>query len=45
MELGDVLTVYDASYVTLAERLAAPLVTADKRLAGAAGVRCEIILV
>ena len=45
VELGDVLTVYDASYVTLAERLAAPLVTADKRLAGAAGVRCEIILV
>lgn len=45
VELGDVLTSYDASYVALAERLAATLVTADKRLTSAPGVRCEIALV
>lgn len=38
------LTVYDAWYVALAERLDAPLVTADNRLAGADGTACEIEL-
>ena len=43
-ELRDNLTVYDASYVALAEVLEAPLVTGDQRLANAAGVRCTMIL-
>lgn len=44
-ELRDNLTVYDASYVALAERLDAVLVTADRGLARAAGPRCEIEVV
>ncbi len=44
-ELRDNRTVYDASYVALAEQLEATLVTADTRLAGAPGLRCEIDLV
>jgi predicted nucleic acid-binding protein len=36
------LTSYDAAYVALAEALAVPLVTADRRLSRAAGTRCEI---
>jgi predicted nucleic acid-binding protein len=41
-ELRDSLTVYDAWYVALAERLGTELVTADKRLARARGTRCPI---
>lgn len=41
-QLRDNLTVYDAVYVALAEALRAPLVTADRRLASAPGVRCEV---
>lgn len=41
-ELRDTLTVYDAAYVALAEALEAPLVTADRCLAAAPGVRCAI---
>lgn len=44
-ELRDNLSVYDASYVALAEGLRVVLVTADKRLAAAPGIRCEIDLV
>jgi predicted nucleic acid-binding protein len=44
-ELRDNLTAYDAAYVVLAEALDAPLVTADRRLAAAAGPRCPITLV
>lgn len=33
---------YDASYVALAESLGSDLVTADKKLAGAPGLRCRI---
>jgi predicted nucleic acid-binding protein len=36
------LSVYDAAYVALAELAAATLVTLDKRIAGAPGVRCDI---
>jgi predicted nucleic acid-binding protein len=36
------LSSYDASYVALAELIDATVVTLDKRLAGAAGVRCPI---
>lgn len=36
------LTPYDASYVALAEALDCALVTADRRLSTAAGIRCEV---
>lgn len=41
------LTAYDATYVALAEALATPLLTADRRLArGVAGLaRCPILMV
>ena len=39
------LTAYDASYVALAEALAAPLLTCDKRLATAPGHQAQIELV
>jgi predicted nucleic acid-binding protein len=41
-ELRHNLTIYDASYVALAELLDAPLVTLDTKLADATGPRCEI---
>ena len=41
-ELRDNLTVYDAAYVALAELLDVTLVTADGKLAKAAGPRCLI---
>jgi predicted nucleic acid-binding protein len=41
-ELRDSLTVYDAWYVALAERLETELVTGDKRLADASGPRCTV---
>lgn len=37
------LSSYDASYVALAEMLAMPLVTLDRRIQRAPGIRCEII--
>lgn len=42
-ELRDNLTIYDASYVALAEQLDADLVTLDLRLAKASGPRCRIL--
>lgn len=44
-ELRHNLTVYDATYVALAESLGARLVTTDARLAHAPGPRCEFDLV
>ncbi|MDR2986390.1 MAG: type II toxin-antitoxin system VapC family toxin [Nocardiopsaceae bacterium] len=41
-ELSDSVTIYDAWYVALAERLDIELVTADKRLADAHGPRCPV---
>jgi predicted nucleic acid-binding protein len=41
-ELRANLTVYDASYVALAELLGAPFVTGDRRIARAPGVRCQV---
>jgi predicted nucleic acid-binding protein len=43
-ELRDSLTAYDAAYVALAERLDAPLVTCDAKLAAAHGHAVEIEL-
>ncbi len=43
--LRDNLTAYDATHVALAEALGCPLLSADRRLAGAAGPQCAIHLV
>jgi predicted nucleic acid-binding protein len=37
------LTVYDAWYVAIAERLGEPLVTSDAAILGAPGLRCAIV--
>ncbi len=37
------LTAYDASYVALAEDLEIPLVTLDRKIGGAPGLRCEVL--
>jgi len=44
-ELRANLTPYDAVYVALAEALDAELVTADRRLAQAPGIRCRVRVV
>lgn len=44
LELRDNLTPYDAAYVALAEGLERALVTADRRLARAPGVSCDVDL-
>jgi predicted nucleic acid-binding protein len=44
-QLRDNLTAYDAVYVALAEALAVPLITRDRRLAAAAGHRAQVELV
>jgi predicted nucleic acid-binding protein len=41
-ELRHNLSVYDAAYVAVAERLGATLVTLDARIAGAPGLQCAI---
>lgn len=41
-ELRSNVTPYDATYVALAERAGCPLVTADRRLAAAPGLRCAV---
>lgn len=41
-ELRSNLSSYDASYVALAELIDATLVTLDRRIAGAPGLRCAI---
>jgi predicted nucleic acid-binding protein len=41
-ELRDNLTIYEASYVALAEALHVVLLTGDRRLANAPGPRCQI---
>jgi predicted nucleic acid-binding protein len=43
-DLRNNVTAYDAAYVALAEVLDAPLLTRDRRLAGAAGHRARIEL-
>lgn len=44
-ELRDNVAAYDATYVALAEQMHCALVTADRRLAGAAGPRCQVTVV
>ena len=41
-ELRSNLTTYDACYVALAEMLAAPLITLDRRITRVRSVRCEV---
>lgn len=41
-DLRDSLSVYDAAYVALAEALGATLLTGDRRMARASGLRCEV---
>ncbi|HEU5267151.1 MAG TPA: type II toxin-antitoxin system VapC family toxin, partial [Jatrophihabitans sp.] len=41
-ELRSNLTVYDSSYVALAELIETTLVTLDRRIRGAPGLRCAI---
>lgn len=41
-ELRENLSFSDALYVALAERLGMPLVTLDRRLAGAPDLRCSV---
>ena len=43
-ELRSNLTGYDAWYVALAEALDCPLLTLDRKIAGATGPMCEVIL-
>lgn len=44
-ELRENVTVADAAYVALAERLSAPLVTCDAAMTRAAGTRCDFELI
>lgn len=41
-QLRQNLTAYDAAYVALAETLGVDLLTIDRRIAGAPGLRCRI---
>ncbi|MCE7480993.1 type II toxin-antitoxin system VapC family toxin [Microbacterium profundi] len=42
MQLRENLTVYDATYVALAEVLECALLTRDRRIAAAPGIRCPV---
>ena len=44
-ELRHNLTAYDAAYVALAEALGADLLTIDRGIGGAPGIRCRVLLV
>jgi predicted nucleic acid-binding protein len=44
-ELRDNVSAYDASYVAVAESLDCALVTADRRLSNAIGLRCTVTIV
>ncbi len=42
-ELRHNLSIYDGSYVALAELTSTALITLDKRIAGAPGLRCTVV--
>ena len=44
-EMTGSITVYDAAYVALAERLGARLLTGDRKLAKAPGLRAEVVVI
>lgn len=44
-ELRQNVTAYDACYIALAEAVGYPLITADRRLASAPGIRCAVEVV
>lgn len=44
-ELRENLTASDAAFVATAEALGVPLLTADRRLATATGLRCQLQLI
>jgi len=44
-QLRGSMTMYDASYVAVAEAIEAPLVTLDARLANANGFACQVLLI
>lgn len=44
-ELRNNLSAYDAGYVALAEALSSTLLTADRRLARAPGIRCPVTVI
>ena len=44
-ELQEDLSVYDASYIALAELLGCSVLTADSRLSAAPGIRCPVTVV
>jgi predicted nucleic acid-binding protein len=45
LELRDAVSAYDGTYVALAELLGAPMVTGDRRLSRAPGVRCPVSVI
>ncbi len=44
-ELRQHVSAYDACYIALAEAVGYPLLTADRRLASAPGIRCAVEVV
>ena len=45
LELRDVVSAYDGTYVALAELLGATVVTGDRRLSRAPGLRCPVSVI
>jgi predicted nucleic acid-binding protein len=43
-QLRDNLSGYDAAYVAVAEVLGVPLLTGDRRVAAAPGLRCQVVV-
>ena len=45
LELRDAVSAYDGTYLALAELLGAPMITGDRRLSRAPGVRCPVSVI